>query len=203
MEAPAAPAAPAKASALALILPLLLGIGGSVGLVSLLGSGTYDVSPLRVKMSVKVATSGDTALSVEAPGAPAAGKAVATTHDSPLRFDATIVGIDAAGLGRAVVDAVTPTGQQTTEPLNPAEPASVARYLASNGKSAARSFGIKVGLLAAGGGLVGAGIGALGNRKRSIAGLIAGLAVVGALGLIAQQTYDVSGFEGTTFEQVE
>ncbi|MGH2829157.1 MAG: hypothetical protein ACRDJM_01605 [Actinomycetota bacterium] len=193
--------ATAKGGIGAWILPVLLGVAGSLGAVSALGKGTYDVAPLKVRMSVSVAASGTTRLSMEAPGGVTPGTASAATHDSPLKFGATIVGVDAAGLPRAVVDSTTPTGVQTTEPLDPSKPELVSRYLADNGKSATRSFGIKVGLLALAGGLIAGGIGALGKPKRAIAGAVAGILVIGILGLIAQKTYDVTGFQGTTFEQ--
>lgn len=200
MEAIEAPAvATAKGGITGLILPVLLGVAGSLGAVSALGKGTYDVAPLKVKMSVSVAGSGSTTMSMEAAGF-TPGKSAAATHDSPLEFGAVIVGVDAAGLARAVVENNVASGP-TSEPLDPTKPELVSRYLADNGKSAARSFGIKVGLLALGGGLIAAGIGALGKPKRSIAGAVAGLLVVGVLGLIAQQTYDVTGFQNTQFQQ--
>lgn len=191
--------ASAKAGLAAWILPVLLGVGGSIGAVAALGSGTYDVAPFKVAMDVSFGPSGQTRLAVEAPGAASPGVARADTHSGPLRFGGTIVGIDAAKLATATVeDAIG--GRKQSRPVDPTNPKSLALYLAQNGKDAARSFGIKVGALAAAGGLIGGMAGAVGKPKKTIAGLVAGVAVIGMFGLIAQQSYDTTAFEGTRFE---
>ncbi|HVL88963.1 MAG TPA: hypothetical protein VM841_01885 [Actinomycetota bacterium] len=187
----------AKAGLIAWLLPVLLGVGGSIGAVAAFGEGTYDVAPFDVKMKVSFGSQGQTRLGIEAPALGNPGVAVADTHSGPLRFNGTITGVDAGSLATAVVQ----TAGARDEQLNPADPRSVAVFVAQNGKSAARSFGIKVGLIAAGGSLIGGLAGALGKPKQAIAGLIAGVAVVGVLGLVAGQTYDTSAFEGTRFEQ--
>lgn len=187
----------AKAGLIAWLLPVLLGVGGSLGAVAAFGEGTYDVAPFDVKMKVGFGATGQTRLAIEAPGLGNPGVARADTHSGPLRFGGTITGVDATALATAVVE----TTASKNEQLDPANPRSVALFIAQNGKSAARSFGIKVGLLAAGGSLIGGLAGALGKPKQSIAGLVAGVAVVGVLGLVAGQTYDTTAFEGTRFEQ--
>lgn len=192
----------AKAGLAAWILPVLLGVGGSIGAVAALGSGTYDVAPFKVAMDVSFGASGQTRLAVQAPGVASPGVARADTHSGPLRFAGTIVDIDAAKLATSTVDNVV-AGRSQDQPLDPTNPQSLALYLAQNGKDAARSFGIKVGALAAAGGLIGGLAGALGKPKKTIAGLIAGVAVIGMFGLIAQQSYDTTAFEGTRFESAQ
>ena len=195
-------AAKAKTGLVAWILPVLLGVGGSLGAVAAFGSGTYDVAPFKVAMDISFGATGQTTLSIEAPGVGSPGVATAGTHSGPLRFTGTIVGIDATKLATTTVESVI-GGQEQNEPLDPANPRSLALFLAQNGKSAARSFGIKVGALAAGGSLIGGLAGALGKPKKMIAGLIAGVAVIGVLGLIAQQTYDTGAFEDTRFQSAQ
>lgn len=192
----------AKAGLMTWILPVLLGVGGSIGAVAALGSGTYDVAPFKVAMDVSFGASGQTRLAVQAPGVASPGVARADTHSGPLRFAGTIVGIDAAKLATSTVENVV-AGRSQDQPLDPTNPQSLALYLAQNGKDAARSFGIKVGALAAAGGLIGGLAGALGKPKKTIAGLIAGVAVIGAFGFIAQQSYDTTAFEGTRFESAQ
>lgn len=190
----------AKAGLIAWILPVLLGVGGSIGAVAAFGTGTYDIGPFDVKMDVNFGATGRTTLAIEGPGVASPGIARADTHSGPLRFGGTIVGVTAAQLATALVERSAPTLDAKEEPVDPTNPRSVALFVAQNGKDAARSFGIKVGALAAGGSLVGGLAGALGKPKQSIAGLIAGVAVIGVLGLVAQQTYDTRAFEGTRFE---
>jgi len=188
-----------KTGLIAWLLPVLLGVGGSIGAVAALGNGTYDVAPFEVKMDVGFGVSGQTRLAIDAPLLGQPGVARAGTHAGPLRFGGTIVGVDADALATAVIETVGSNEEQ----LDPANPRSVALFIAQNGKSAARSFGIKVGLLAAGGSLIGGLAGALGKPKQTIAGVVAGTALIGVLGLIAAQTYDTTAFEGTRFEQTE
>ncbi|GAC1420340.1 MAG: hypothetical protein NVSMB57_14390 [Actinomycetota bacterium] len=178
-----------RKSAATLLLAIVAGIAGSAGAVALFGKGTYTVGPFRVALSVKPAASGTTTIGLDSPKLPRQGEATAMTHQGFLAFGARVVDVDQAGLVKAterIASSVT-------------SPESFGHSLSADGQAALQSFGIKVGLIALGGGFAAGLAGALGNPKRAIVGAIAGVVVMAGLGLWAKQTYDVSHFKGVTF----
>lgn len=180
-----------------LIFVLLAGITGSLAAVAAFGRDTVTVAPLKLEVSVGPAASGSTRLTPRThPNLQIIREFSAPTHTSLLKFGASVVGVDAASAATAVVCS---TPGQGCEPLNLANPESVARYVAENGQSELRAFAIKLAAIAFGGGFALALIVALGNFKRAVAGAIAGLIGFGILGLLAKQTYDTTQFRNTRF----
>ncbi len=185
-----------KRAGLPLIVVIIAGVVGSLGAVAAFGKGTVNVSPFTVELSVTPLAGTTTTLSMRAPKAGSPGVATASTHGSPITFDATIVGID--------IRPVTPSSPSTCppaqcSPLPPDDPQEIAQWLADNGKSEIRTFGIKVGLISLAGGFAAALLFSLGNWKRGLAGAVAGTLLMGILAFAAQQTYDTTKFRDTQF----
>lgn len=187
-----------RGGAVSWLVAVLAGVGGSLGGVAALGNGTYDVTPLTVELRVTPLAGGTTSLGLEPLGVVEPGSARASTHSSPVAFKATVVGVDAAGLAGAVVGL---PGAATSEQLDLDDPYSLARYLGQNGRSAVRSFAIKVGAIALAAGFAVSLLAGLGNWKKAVAGAIAGVVALGALALGARQTYDTTAFRNTRFER--
>lgn len=171
------------------IAALVLGAAGSMIAIAAGGSGTYRVGPLLVKMEVRPATTGTTEFAVEPVLGLRPGVASANTHQGFLAARATIVGVIGA--------ASAPEALLATK-----DPASLAATLRDQGESAFRKFGIRIGLLTLGGGAAGGmAIALVGMKARRIfQGAIAGVVLVGILGLLAWQTYDIDEFKKTSFK---
>jgi hypothetical protein len=171
-----------------MIAAMLLGAAGS--LIGLAGFSSHDyrVGALVMKMEVRPETSGTTELAVEPVRTLQTGFAEAETHMGFLAVRGTVIGI----IGEAsLLDAV----EITKDPL------ALAEYVKEQGKDAARRFLLRTGLITIGGGGAGGLVIALFGMKarRILQGAAAGLIVVGVLGLVAWQTYDIEKFEQTQF----
>ncbi len=170
-----------------LVLSLLFGGPGSMVALAAFGQGTYRVGPLVVQMKVRPATSGTTELAVQ----PAitqiqTGHVEAKTHEGFLAGKATVVGV--VGDVKQVLPLVR-------------SPRSLVDAIKEDGETAMRSFGIKVGLVTLGGGAAGGlAIALLGMKLRRVfQGALAGLVLVGGLGIVAWQTYDEEQLTRATF----
>jgi hypothetical protein len=172
-----------------ILLTLIAGWAGSLGAVAAFGSGTYTVAPFEVKLRVEPSTIGRTMLEVEpAPGINP-GHASAETHTSYLSFRATVTGLTASTNALGAANAATLV----------ADPKAMVGFLEQDGRSAVRSFAIKVGVLSLGGGLVGGVVVSMGRWKRMLGGAIAGLVLIGALGAAAGLTYDANQLRNLRF----
>lgn len=162
---------------------------GSLGTVSVAGSGTYDVAPFKVRLQAQAAPLGETVLSVQ----PLEGvldvpaRAEAGTHAAPILAKATIVGVS------------SPSGLVRSDRSLLEDPHALATFLGEDGKDAVRAFGIKLGILS----LLGSGGAGLllsfGRWRRILGAILAGTLTFGGVGLAVQQTYDASEFQKTCF----
>jgi hypothetical protein len=173
-----------------LLAALVLGAAGSMVALATFATGTYRVGPLVVELAVRPSTTGTTELGITAP-VPAFPKGVARreTHEGFLAGRATVVGVALSGADEARALPLVAT------------PRDLARTLREDGKDALRRFAIKVGLLTLAGGAAGGLVVALAGLKlrRVLQGALAGLVLVGALGVWAWRTYDVERFSGAAF----
>jgi hypothetical protein len=172
-----------------LIVTVLLGIAGSLIGMAAFSTHAYRVGPLVVEMSVKPSTEGKTVLGIEfAQLGLKAGTAEAKTHSGFLEIKGNVIGIIGNGVA---VDAITATK----------DPATLAKFIQTEGKTAMRKFALRLGLIVLGGGAAGgAAIALVGLKTRRIfQGSIAGVVVFGVLGLLAWQTYDLSKLNGVNF----
>ena len=172
-----------------LIVTVLLGIAGSFIAMAAFGSHTYGVGPLLVEMKVKPSTEGTTTLVISyAQLGLKAGSSSVNTHSGFLGLEGNIVGL----IGFSVnPDAIVATK----------DPATLATYIKTQGKTAIRKFLLRLGLIVLGGGAAGGAVIALVGLKtrRIFQGAIAGVLAVGVLGLVAWQTYDIDKFKGINF----
>lgn len=175
-----------------LIAAILLGWAGSLVAVAAFASGTYRVGPLLVEMSVRPASSGTTELAVRAIPLDSTGLRPGAievdTHEGFLAFRGTVTDIAGEAF---LVEAAKVTSN----------PKALATSIRDDGESAMQRFGLKVGLVTlAGGAGGGAAIALVGMRvRRVIQGAIAGVVLIGVLGLVAWQTYDINKFPETPF----
>jgi hypothetical protein len=173
-----------------LIVTVLLGIAGSLIAMAAFGAHEYRVGPFLVDMSVKPATEGTTTLGIEfAQAGLKAGTAEAKTHSGFLEIKGTVTGI--------IGTALTPEAIASTK-----DPATLAKFIQTEGKTAMRKYLLRLGLIVLGGGAAGGAVIALIGLKtrRIFQGAIAGVLVVAILGLIAWQTYDMDKFNGLNFQ---
>jgi hypothetical protein len=173
-----------------LIVTVLLGIAGSLIAMAAFGAHEYRVGPFLVDMSVKPATEGKTAIGIEfAQSGLKAGTAEANTHSGFLEIEGTVTGIIGTGLAPEAIAATK-------------DPATFAKFIQTEGKTAMRKYLLRLGLVVLGGGAAGGAVIALIGLKtrRLFQGAIAGVLVVGLLGLYAWQTYDLSKFDGVNFK---
>jgi len=172
-----------------LILTILLGIAGSGIAMAAFAHGSYRVGPLIVEMSVKPATKGTTQVGSEfARLGLQAGTAKAETHAGFLALKGTITGLYSQSISpQAVLD--------TQDPLT------LAKTIRDQGKTAVKKVLLRVALVVIGGGAAGGAVVALIGLKtrRVFQGLLAGIVVVGVLGLIAWKTYDIDKFATAKF----
>ncbi len=173
-----------------IIATIVLGCAGSLAGLAVAAQGTYVMGPFIVDLKVTPATGSTTQLSI-APSATGLnpGYAEADTHAGFLTIDAKVVGVASVTQRPLALQRVT-------------RPRLLADSLKDEGKAAMRSFGIRAALGVVAGGAIGGGFMALfGFRPRRIVqGLLAGVILVGALALVAWQTYDVNEFNRTTFK---
>jgi hypothetical protein len=174
-----------------MLVTFALGAAGSLASVGLFAKGTYTVTPFVVELSATPSVTGETELSVRPVPGLEPGFAQADTHQAPMTFRMTVVGV------------TSPT--EAAKLL--ANPRSLADYIRSSeeGKDAIKKFGTRLGLVALGGGAAGgivASFASLGRWRRIVGALISGILVVGVIGLLVHQTYDVEKFRGTRFVPV-
>jgi hypothetical protein len=172
-----------------LIVTVLLGIAGSLVAMAAFSAHAYRVGPLLVDMSVKPSTEGTTTLGVVyAQLGLKAGTAKVNTHSGFLALEGNVTGV----IGTSVdLDTIAATK----------DPATLAKVIQTEGKTAMRKFLLRLGLIVLGGGAAGGAVIALVGLKtrRIFQGALAGVLVVGVLGLIAWQTYDIDKFKGLNF----
>jgi len=172
-----------------LILTILLGIAGSLVAMGAFGKGTYRVGPFLVEMSVKPATKGTTQVGVEfAQAGLRAGSVKKETHTGFLALRGSVVGIVGSQLSAEQIAATS-------------DPFTLATTIRDDGKTAMRKFAIRLGLVVlAGGGAGGFAIALVGLKTRRLfQGMIAGVVVVGILGVLAWQTYDIDKLKSASF----
>src|SRR2546425_1283049 len=162
------------------IAAVVLGCAGSLVSLAAFAKGTYRVGPLIVEMSARPATSGTTELALRPLQIPTTGHVEARTHTGFLAFRGTVVGIT----GPADIAAAIAAAR---------DPQTLATYIRDSGQDSMRRFGIKAGLVslagAAAGGLAVSLVGL--KLRRLLQGIVAGLVLVGVLGVVAWQTYDI------------
>lgn len=185
-----APALKRKPNRIWLLITFITGAVGALGSVAALGTGTYDVEPFTIELRAQIAPAGKTELAVRPSPAAVAlppSHAEAGTHNSPIVFRATVVGLSGQLL--------------TSDPKKVATPQAFKGFLGDEGKEAVRSFAIKLAALAlAGGAAAGAGLSLIGMRFRRVVGAaLSGLLVFGVIGALVQQTYDPDAFVKTRF----
>jgi hypothetical protein len=175
------------------LITIIAGVAGAAGSIAIAGHGTYDVGPFKTELRAWPATAGKTELAVKAP-LPGVGvgslldyHAEAGTHRGPIDFKATVVGISSAVELRTVVETA----------LN--DPRALATEIKNDGQHAIKSFAIKLGALALGGGLGAGLIISLGRWRRILGGAVAGLLAFAIVGFIVQSTYDANEFSKTRF----
>lgn len=168
-----------------LLITFVLGAAGALSGVALFAKGTYLVTPFEVELSAMPSFSGNTELSVRPVPGLEPGFAEASTHWSPMTFRMTVVGVtDAAEAARFL-----------------ANPFALAGHLrfSEQGKDAIGKFGMRLGLVAGGGGAAGGLIASFGRWRRVPGGILAAILVVGIIGLLVHQTYDINEFRETRF----
>jgi hypothetical protein len=178
------PAARRKPSGWWVIVTLIAGIAGAAGAVAVGGHGTYDISPFRAELRAWPATSGTTEIDVRAPIIGRA-HAEATTHKAPIAFRVTITGLSG-----------TAAASDLAALRNPRD---LAALIGQQDSAAVRSFAIKLGLLALGGGVAGGLVVSLGRWRRLLGGAIAGLLAIAIVGVAVKATYNTDAFAKTHF----
>ena len=166
------------------LITIIAGVAGAAGAVAVGAHGTYDIPPFRAELRTWPSVSGKTELAVRAP---VIGRAhvEARTHDGPITFRVTIVGISSKA---TVAD---------LQALR--DPHDLATLLGRQDSAAIRAFAIKVGLLALGGGLAGGLLVFFGRWRRFLGGALAGLLVIAIVGAVVEATYDTEQFRNTHF----
>jgi len=171
-----------------LIAAMLLGAAGSLVAISAFGSAPYRVGPIVMEMKMRPSTSGTTELAVNVAGRLTPGFTEANTHTGFLSFRGTVISV--------VGEPSLPDALLATK-----DPSSLATFIEEEGGTAIRKFILRIGLLTlAGGAAGGMAIAAIGMRARRIfQGMVAGVILVGALGAVAYQTYDIEEFKKVQF----
>jgi hypothetical protein len=172
-----------------LIVTVLLGIAGSAIAMVAFGAHAYRVGPLLVEMNVKPSTEGTTTLGVEvAEIGLKAGTVKTKTHSGFLALEGRVTGIVGTTVSTQAIAATK-------------DPATLATFIQTEGKTAMRKYLLRLGLIVLGGGAAGgAAIAIVGLKARRIfQGALAGVLVVGILGVLAWQSYDISKFNGLKF----
>lgn len=167
---------------------MLLGAAGALVAISAFGSARYHVGPVVVEMKMRPSTTGSSELAVEPIRTLKPGFATASTHMGFLSFRGTIIGV--------VGESSLPDALLATK-----DPNSLATFIQTEGGTAIRKFILRIGLLTlAGGAAGGIAVAAIGMKARRILqGALAATLVVGVLGLVAWQTYDIDQFKKVQF----
>jgi hypothetical protein len=178
------PAARRKPAGWWIIVTLIAGIGGAAGAVAIGGHGVYTISPFRAELRARPSATGKTEIAIRAPLIGRA-HAEASTHKAPISFRVTITGIsrDAAASDIAALR----------------DPKTLADVIARQDSAAVRSFAIKVGLLALGGGFAGGLVVSFGRWRRMLGGALAGLLAIAIVGVAVKATYNTDQFAQTHF----
>lgn len=167
-----------------MLVTLIAGIGGAAGAVAVGGHGVYDIPPFRAELRARPAVSGKTEIAVRAPVIGLA-HAEAKTHTAPIAFRVTITGV---------------SGKATASDLAALRsPRDLATLIGRQDSAAVRSFAIKVGLLALGGGFAGGLVVSMGRWKRMLGGALAGLLAIAIVGAFIEATYNTDAFAKTHF----
>jgi hypothetical protein len=167
-----------------MLVTLLAGIGGAAGAVAVGGHGVYDIAPFRAELRAWPAVSGKTEIAVRAPVIGRA-HAEASTHTAPIAFRVTITGI---------------SGKATASDLAAlTSPRDLATLIKRQDSAAVRSFAIKIGLLALGGGFAGGLVVSFGRCRRLLGGALAGLLAIAIVGAFVGATYNTDAFAQTHF----
>ena len=175
-----------------MVAAMILGAAGSMIALAAFSAHPYRVGPLVMEMQVMPSTSGKTELAVEpVKDVIRTGHSEAQTHQGFLSFRGTVVGV----VGDAFITDVARIVNQG--------PRQLAQTISDEGEDAFRRFGLRIGwLMLAGGGAGGMAIALFGMKARRILqGALGGVILVGALGLVAWQTYDIEKFEQVQFRQ--
>jgi hypothetical protein len=178
------PAARRKPAGWWKLITLIAGIAGATSAVAIGGHGSYDMPPFRTELRARPAVSGKTELAVRAP---IIGRAhtEANTHSGPISFRVTITGI---------------SGKATASDLAALrDPHDLITLIKQKDSAAVRSFAIKLGLLALGGGFAGGLVVSLGRWRRMLGGALAGLLAIGIVGAVVGATYNTDAFAKTHF----
>lgn len=178
------PVARRKPSKWWILATLVAGIGGATGAVAVGGHGVYTIPPFRAELRAWPAFAGKTELAVRAPLIGRA-HAEASTHTAPIALRVTITGISG-----------TAAASDLAALRNPHDLASL---IAQQDSAAVRSFAIKVGLLALGGGFAGGLIVSMGRWRRMLGGALAGLLAIAIVGAFVEATYNTDAFTKTHF----
>lgn len=172
------------------VLVIVAGVVGAAIALTLFAKATYTVTPLRVELSAVPALQGSTQLSVRPEAANAVGgvrpgSAEAGTHQAPITFRMTVVGV---GMGTELRD-----------PTISSDPERLATFIRTEGKSAIADFGRRLAIIGFLGGAVGGLVVSMGRWKRILGGALAGLLALGLTGVLLHQTYDLTEFRNTRF----
>src|SRR5438067_7514529 len=181
---PEQPVARRKPSAWWILATIIAGVGGATGAVAAGGHGVYTIPPFRAELRAWPAVTGKTELAVRTPLIGRA-HAEAATHNAPLDIRVTIIGVSSSAAAsdlRALRD-----------------PQSLASLIAQQDGAAVRSFAIKLGLLALGGGLGGGIIVSPGRWRRIGGAALAGVLAFGIVGVAVKVTYKPDEFAKTRF----
>ncbi|MGH2783709.1 MAG: hypothetical protein ACRDJ1_00420 [Actinomycetota bacterium] len=173
-----------------MVAAMILGAAGSMIALAAFSAHEYRVGPILLQMQIMPDTSGNSQLRIEPVRTLRTGFAEARTHTGFLSLRGTVTGIS----GEAFLpDAI----------LSTKDPKSLATTIRDEGKSAFRSFGIRVAWQTlAGGGAGGMAIALFSMKaRRVLQGALGGLILVGGLGLVAWQTYDIDKFDQVQFKQ--
>ena len=165
---------------------MIAGVAGAAGTIAIAGHGTYDVGPFKTELRAWPAPAGKTELAIEYNAFGPNIHAEAGTHRGPIAFKATIVGLN--GIGSVAASAAELS-----------DPRALATKIRDDGQDAIKSFAIKLGSLALGGGLGGGLIISLGRWRRILGGAVAGLLAFAIVGFIVQSSYNANEFTKTRF----
>ena len=166
------------------LVTLIAGIGGAAGAVAIGGHGVYDIPPFRAELRAWPAVSGKTEIAVSAPAIGCA-HAEARTHSAPIAFRVTITGI---------------SGKTTASDLAALQSSrDLATLIGRQDAAAVRSFAIKVGLLALGGGFAGGLAVSFGRWRRLLGGALVGLLAIAIVGAFVEATYNTDAFAKSHF----
>ncbi|HJR18831.1 MAG TPA: hypothetical protein VJ922_03845 [Actinomycetota bacterium] len=173
-----------------MVAAMILGAAGSMIALAAFSAHEYRVGPLIMELQIMPTASGETRFAIQPVTGLRTGFAEAPTHMGFLSLRGTVTGV--VGVA-SLPDAVLATKDAK----------SLATIIKDEGKDAFRRFGLRVGWLTlAGGGAGGMAIALFGMKARRVfQGALGGVILVGVLGLVAWQTYDIDKFDQVQFKQ--